>query len=139
MSIAKVENCELCRYAQKIRGDIVFYDKFVYLCTLKKIPPTRAAIEAGISKSLVTKWKSNRVQTPSADILKKLSAYFEVPVSTLLSEEEKPLVNGDEELTEYLEMLKNRPECRMLFQLTKDSTKDDVEAAVRIIEALRNK
>lgn len=51
----------------------------------------------------------------------------------------KPLVNGDEELTEYLEVLKTRPEMRMLFQLSKDATKEDVETAVRIIEALRNK
>lgn len=118
----------------------MFYDKFVYLCDLKEIPPTRAAVEAGISKSLVTKWKTNRTQVPSPDILKKLSSYFKVPVSELLSEDEKkPLINDDQELTEYLEMLKTRPECRMLFQLTKNATKEDVEAAVRIIEALRNK
>lgn len=49
------------------------------------------------------------------------------------------LVNDDQELTEYLEALKTRPEMRMLFQLSKDATKEDVEAAVRIIEALRNK
>ena len=140
MSIEKVEIRELRRYAQNSWGDIVFYDKFVYLCDLKKVPPTRAAVEAGISKSLVTKWKSNRVQVPSPDVLKKLSAYFNVPVSELLSENEKmPLVNEDQELTEYLQMLKTRPECRMLFQLTKNATKEDVEAAVRIIEALRNK
>lgn len=54
-------------------------------------------------------------------------------------EENEPLINDDQELTEYLQMLKTRPECRMLFQLTKNATKEDVEAAVRIIEALRNK
>lgn len=53
--------------------------------------------------------------------------------------EEKPLVNGDEELTEYLEILKSRPEMRMLFQISKDATKEDVEAAVRVIEAIRKK
>ena len=30
-------------------------------------------------------------------------------------QKEKPLVNNDEELTEYLEELKNRKEMRMLF------------------------
>lgn len=53
--------------------------------------------------------------------------------------EKEPLVNDDQELNEYLEVLKTRPEMRMLFQLSKDATKEDVEAAVRIIEALRNK
>ena len=44
----------------------------------------------------------------------------------------------DNELTEYLEMLRTRPECRMLFSLTKDATKEDVEKAVAIITALRS-
>ena len=43
-----------------------------------------------------------------------------------------------DELTEYLEMLRTRPECRMLFSLTKDATKEDVEKAVAIITALRS-
>lgn len=137
-----VEFRELCRYAQNNRGDIVFYDRFVYLCTKKGVSPSRAAVEAGISKSLVTKWKTNNLKDPSPDILRKLAKYFNLSVSELLGEEdqkEKPLVNEDKELTEYLEILKTRPEMRMLFQLSKDATKEDVEAAVRIIEALRNK
>jgi len=135
-----VEIRELCRNAQNYRGDTVFYDKFVYLCNQKGISPSKAAIDAGISKSLVTKWKSNNSKLPSPDVLTKISKYFNIPVSELIDEEkEKPLVNGDEELTEYLEILKTRPEMRMLFQLSKDATKEDVEAAVRIIEALRNK
>lgn len=134
-----VEFRELCCYAQIYRGDIVFYDRFVFLCTQKGISPSRAAVEAGLSKSLVTKWKTNRTEVPSPDVLRKLSKYFCIPVSELIDEEEKekPLVNDDEELTEYLEILKNRPEIRMLFQLSKDATKEDVEKAVRIIEALR--
>lgn len=43
-----------------------------------------------------------------------------------------------DELTEYLEMLRTRPECRMLFSLTKDAAKEDVEKAVAIITALRS-
>ena len=50
----------------------------------------------------------------------------------------RPLVNEDEELTEYLEELKNRSEMRMLFSVTSKCTKEEVEQAVRIIEALRN-
>lgn len=137
-----VEFRELCRYAQIYRGGIVFYDRFVYFCSQKGVSPSRAALDAGVSKSLVTKWKTNKVQDPSPDVARKLARYFNLSVSELLGEEEqkeKPLVNDDEELNEYLEVLKNRPEMRMLFQLSKDATKEDVEAAVRIIEALRNK
>ena len=45
---------------------------------------------------------------------------------------------NQDDLTEYLEMLRTRPECRMLFSLTKDATKEDVEKAVAIITALRS-
>ncbi len=120
----------------------MFYDRFAFLCAQRDISPSRAALEAGISKSLVTKWKTNRVQDPSADVARKLATYFGISVSELLNEDldkAKPLINGDEELTEYLEILKTRPEMRMLFQISKDATKEDVEKAVRIIEALRNK
>lgn len=41
-------------------------------------------------------------------------------------------------LLDYLEILRTRPECRMLFSLTKDATKEDVEKAVAIITALRS-
>lgn len=44
-----------------------------------------------------------------------------------------------DELADYLEMLRTRPEVRMLFSLSKDATKEDVEKAVAIIEVLREK
>lgn len=65
----------------------MFYDRFAYLCKQRDISPSRAALEAGISKSLVTKWKNNNIEMPSADVLSKLSKYFGIPVSELLGEE----------------------------------------------------
>lgn len=119
----------------------MFYDKFVQICNERGITPSRAAIEAGLSKSTVTKWKTSPNAKPTGAAIDKLCKYFGITVAELLGEDqkEKPLINGDEELTEYVQMLKTRPECRMLFQLSKNATKEDVEAAVRIIEALRNK
>lgn len=67
----------------------MFYDKFVFLCAQKGVSPSKAALAAGISKSLVTKWKVNSVEVPSPEVLKRLSAYFGVPVSELLSEEKQ--------------------------------------------------
>ena len=119
----------------------MFFDIFYELCKKKGVSCKKAAEEIGLSNSITTKWKKTGA-TPSGDTLDKVAAYFKVSTDFLLGKEEqieKPLVNGDEELTEYLEILKTRPEMRMLFQLSKDATKEDVEAAVRIIEALRNK
>lgn len=119
----------------------MFYDVFSKLCDENGVSCKRAAMEIGLSNSIAAKWKRTGA-TPNGETLSKIAEYFNVTVGYLLGEEEqkeKPLVNGDEELTEYLEILKTRPEMRMLFQISKDATKEDVEAAVRVIEAIRKK
>lgn len=65
----------------------MFYDRFVYLCSQRGVSPSRAALDAGISKSLVTKWKSNNAKDPSPDVVRKLAKYFNVTVAELLGEE----------------------------------------------------
>ena len=72
-------------------------------------------------------------------LLEAMADFFGVSVSAMLGREAPGLVNGDAELTAYLEELRDRPELRMLFSLTKDAAKEDVEAAVKIIEALRGR
>ena len=64
----------------------MFYDRFLHLCAQRGISPSKAAVEAGISKSLVTKWRTNAVQVPSAEVLQKLARYFCMNVSDLLEE-----------------------------------------------------
>lgn len=121
----------------------MFYDRFAQLCAERGISPSRAAIDAGLSKSTVSKWKSSPNAEPTGAAIKKLTEYFGISVSELLgentAEKEKPLINGDEELTEYLEELRTRPEMKMLFKLTKGATKADVEKAVKIIETMLEK
>ena len=102
-------------YAQNEGSDIVFYDKYAQICKRKGISMSAAALEAGLSKSLVTKWKVNKVEVPSPDVLKKLSAYFGMPVSELLGEEkEKPTIPEDDGLSEkrkaLIEFAKSVPE-----------------------------
>ena len=67
----------------------MFYDKFDYLCKRKGVTCSKAAIDAGISKSLVTKWKTMGTKMPSPEVLEKLSVYFSIPVSELLDEDEQ--------------------------------------------------
>lgn len=62
----------------------MFYDTFVFLCKQKGLSPSKAAIDAQISKSLVTKWKTNGTEVPSPEVLKKLSRFFGVTPDYLL-------------------------------------------------------
>ncbi len=47
--------------------------------------------------------------------------------------------DNEGEMAVYLEELRSRPEMKMLFSLAQNATKEDVEAAVRIVKAYLNK
>lgn len=80
----------------------MFYDRFIYLCKCKGVSPSRAALDAGISKSLVTKWKTNVAKEPSPDVLRRLASYFGITVSELLDEniEIAPTVAGERSVSD---------------------------------------
>lgn len=67
----------------------MFYDKFAQLCRERDIPPTKAAIEAGINKSAVTYWKNNKNAKPTGQIAERLCAYFGITMSELYGDIEK--------------------------------------------------
>ncbi len=120
------------------------YERIETLCDERGINITQMCREAGIPRSALSDYKSNRIKSIATDKLSKIANYFGVSVDYLLTGEEpeqkeKPLVNGDEELTKYLEELRTRPEMKMLFQLTSTATKEDVEKAVKIIETMLGK
>ena len=96
--------------------------------------------ELNLPRSTVYDWRKGRSKS-YRNYLSQIATYFGVSTDYLLGndQKEKPLVNGDKELTAYLDMLRTRPEMRMLFDITKDATKADVEKAVQIIEAYLKK
>ena len=69
----------------------MFYERFLELCKDKGVSTSKAAIDAGLSKSTVTKWKKYPTSKPSGNVITKLCNYFDVSVSELLgTEEEEP-------------------------------------------------
>lgn len=94
----------------------------------------------GVSGNLVTTWLSGR-NTSYKKKLYQIASVYGVSVEWLKGEtdERKPraLVNDDPELTEYLDELQNRSEMRMLFSVSKGATKEQIEAIVRMIEAMQ--
>ena len=120
----------------------IVYEIIFALCAERGITVAEMCRGAGIPQSTMTELKKGRTRTLSMKNAAKVAAFFGVPVESLLggaapAPAPEPLVNDDPELTAYLEVLRSRPECRMLFSLTRDATKADVEKAVAIIEALR--
>lgn len=66
----------------------MFYDRFVTLCKNRGVTPSRAAIDAGLSKSTVTKWKNDPNTRPTGSVIEKLTRYFGITISELLGEAE---------------------------------------------------
>ena len=67
----------------------MFYDKFVQICKSRGITPSRAAVEAGLSKSTVTKWKTTPNAEPTGAAIKKITEYFGITIAELMGETEK--------------------------------------------------
>ena len=105
----------------------MFYDKYAQLCKRRGVSMSAAAMEAGLSKSLVTKWKVNKVDVPSPDVLKKLSVYFGMPVSELLEEDKKEQSTEDDGLSENQ---------RVLIEFAKSLSEDQAALALRLLKSL---
>lgn len=102
------------------------------------ISGARMSAELGMSRSFMTELRKGRAKGVSAETAARIADYLGVTTDYLLGKTEDPgPVNGDEELTEYLEELRSRPEKRMLFSVTKNATKAQIEAIVRMIEEMQ--
>ena len=118
------------------------YVRIKELCEKKGVRGATMSREIGLSPNLMTELKSGRKKGLSAKSAEKIARYFGVSVAYLLGEEEPPvpsLVNGDPELTDYLQQLSERSEMRMLFHVTKNATREQIEAIVKMVESLQGK
>ncbi|NLN49522.1 MAG: hypothetical protein GX154_10650 [Clostridiales bacterium] len=69
----------------------------------------------------------------------KLADIFHTTTDYLLGRDETQQHINDEEALEYLDELHKRPEMKTLFQVGRKATKEDIETAITIIEALKKK
>ncbi len=102
------------------------------------ISGSKMSVDLGMSRSFMTELRKGRARGVNAETAARIAEYLGVTTDYLLGKtgEAEP-VNGVDELTEYLEELKNRPDKRMLFSVTKNATKAQIEAIVRMIEEMQ--
>ena len=79
----------------------------------------------GVALSTVAMWETGN-RKPDLEMLQHIAKYFNVSVDTLFMEN-----------AELREMLRTRPEVKMLFSASKNASKEDIERTVAIIEALK--
>ena len=116
----------------------IFAKNFNYYLVKNGKTQTDIVKAFGLTASTVSDWATGK-NYPRVDKMQMLADYFGVLKSDLMEEKPESQLTEDIELQQYLEELKNRSELRMLFKLAKNATKQDVEQAVRIIEAIAKK
>lgn len=111
------------------------------ICKERKIPISRLERACGFSNGYIGQLRKG---TMPAERLEKVAEFLGVDARYLLTGEEIiyfPAESQSEEeaddLIALLKELRDRREMRMLFKLARGATKEEVEQAVKIIEALR--
>lgn len=97
------------------------------LCEMKNITLTTLERNLGFSVSSIRKWDDS---APSTDKIKAVAEYFDVSVDYLLGREEAE----NDEIMELREQLRRQPGMRILFDASKDATKEQLEAMAEMIK-----
>lgn len=101
------------------------------------------ADKIGVKFSAIHKYESGIVVNLKRETIASLADALNVKPSWLMCMDDQidatkvPESEDDEELQEYLEYLRTRPEARILMSTMRGATKEEVEENVRFIEALR--
>ena len=98
------------------------------------------ADKVNVHQTAVSQWETGK-SSPDLETLKKLAAIYRVSVDYLLNEDNLPSTQhvNDDEALEIMEILHKRPEMKILFNAGRKATKEDVETAIAIIDALKKK
>lgn len=98
------------------------------------------AEQLGVSPATIYRYEKGDIEKMPGNILEPISKILNTTPAYLMGWDTAPsaeeIVNGDPELTELLERVRDDPNYRMLFSVTKDATAEDVQKAIKIIQAL---
>ena len=116
-----------------------FVERVDDLLRERGITGSRMADDLGMSRSFMTELRKGRAKGVSVETAGRIADYLGVSVDYLLGSEggSKYADPVERELSMYLDDMRRRPEKRMLFSVTKDATKEQIEAIVHMIEELQ--
>ncbi len=93
-----------------------------------------------LNKSTVSTWV-NGTKMPRMNKIEQLANYFGVEKSDLI--EDKSDTNeqyyNDSSVSEYAQAIKDNPDLRILFDASKDMSKDDIDFVINTIEMLKKR
>lgn len=114
------------------------YERIEKMCKDRGVSITEMCKQSGASRGSLTDLKMGRSAGLSLETLEKLMKYFDVSLPELMGAETKkaPTTDG-EDLADYLQDLRERPETRALLEASRGMTKEQVEQMAAFAKALR--
>lgn len=109
----------------------MFYDKYVKLCNSVGKTPSAVALEIGIEKSTVTRWKSGKSQTDKN--IQKVADFFGVSVEWLKSNDDSAPEIKEKPTAESSELSKDIQELTILLESLSDEKLQMVVNYVRFL------
>ena len=110
----------------------IFMNNLKRLMDEKNVTQKELADAIGVSPQAINFWCTGR-NLPRMDKIQNLANYFGVTTPDLINEHDSSL---EETLQEAFD---RRPEMRTLFDAAQDCTKEQIELAISIVEAMRDK
>lgn len=93
-----------------------------------------------LNKSTISTWV-NGTKMPRMNKIEQLANYFGVEKSDLIedkSDTDEQYYN-DSSVSEYAQAIKDNPDLRILFDASKDMSKDDIDFVINTIEMLKKR
>ena len=106
------------------------------LCEERGVTLAEVSRATGIPKSVFSELKAGRTKNLSAKNIAKLSSYLNVTQGTFWGDTEKAPADS-EGMAEYLQLLRDRPETRMLLDYSRGVSKEDIEAVAEMIKRFK--
>lgn len=105
----------------------MFWDRFYLLCENNSTSPAEVVRNIGITPAATTKWKNGT--NPNADVLLKISDYFDVSIDYLLGKTDKKNKAAPEEQP-------ISPKQKLLLDISADMTDEDIKKLIEYADLL---
>ena len=118
----------------------MFFERLLQLCSDRNLKITPVLKSLNIATGAIHRWRNGTI--PTGDSLILLADYFDVSIDYLLGKTNDPSPNRhaaseDDEFWEMRQAMLERPEMRVLFDLSKNANKKTLEVASDLIKQLK--
>ena len=118
----------------------IFSKNLQYYMNLYNKTRIQVAKDIGVSYTTFTSWIKG-ANYPRIDKIELLANYFRVNKADLIENifSENEQYYNDPSVSEYAQAIKDNPDLRLLFDASKDMSKDDINFVINTIEMLKKR